>query len=72
MANILTAEEVAAKLKLNIVTVRLYLKKGLIPGKKLGKQWRINEDDFDAFLCGFSAKEEPNSGPSNKENKSNV
>ena len=50
MANILTVEEVAQKLKVKPFTVREYLKKGIIPGKKIGKQWRILDSELELFF----------------------
>ena len=49
----LTAEECAAKLKLDVRTVRRLIRNGVLPGKKLGLgQWRIPENVLDAFRTG--------------------
>ncbi len=39
---------------LNITTITLYklLKKGQVPAKKFGRQWRIKKDILDEFLGG--------------------
>ena len=52
MARILTVEQVAEKLQVKPLTVREYLRKGKIPGRKLGRSWRIVETDLEAFLSG--------------------
>src|SRR5262245_28402690 len=44
-----TVEEVAEKLKLNVRTVRLYLREGKRKGARIGKQYRITQGDLDAF-----------------------
>ena len=69
MANILTTEEAAAKLKVNVITIRRYLIKGMIPGRKIGKQWRINEEDFDNFIATGNVRVEPEPVPSKKKRK---
>ncbi len=45
-----TAEEVADILKLDIVTVRRYLAQGDMKGAKIGKSWRITEEDLKDFI----------------------
>lgn len=45
-----TAEEVADILKLDIVTVRRYLSLGDMKGAKIGKSWRITEEDLKEFI----------------------
>ena len=47
---ILTLEQAAELLQLNYSTVRRYVMKGIIPGAKLGKTWRIVESDLKAFI----------------------
>ena len=55
MSQIFTLDEVATKLKVHPMTIRRYIKKGILPAIKLGdgKVWRINEDDLNAFLERF-------------------
>jgi excisionase family DNA binding protein len=48
--NILTAEEVAAWLKVKPVTVRRLLVSGKLTGFKVGNEWRITEDDLQRFI----------------------
>jgi len=50
MARILNTEQAAEKLQVKPLTVRKYLRKGLIPGKRLGREWRIVETDLEWFL----------------------
>lgn len=50
MVRILTVEEVAEKLRVKPHTVREYLKRGMIPGRKLGRSWRIIETELEWFL----------------------
>lgn len=52
MARILTVEQVAEKLQIKPLTVREYLRKGRIPGRKLGRAWRVVETDLETFLSG--------------------
>lgn len=53
MARILTVDEAAKKLHLTPYTVREYLKSGKLPGRKLGKSWRILENELEWFLSGL-------------------
>lgn len=50
MARILTVKEVAEKLHVKPLTVREYLRKGKIPGRKLGKSWRVVESELEQSL----------------------
>ena len=44
--NILTVKEVAAYLKLSVITVYKLLKEGNLPGFKVGSSWRVNKEDL--------------------------
>lgn len=46
----LTAEEVAEKLKLHPNTVRKYARWGKLPAVKSGRVWRIEEKDLEDFI----------------------
>ena len=59
MARILTTEQAAEKLQVKPLTVRKYLRKGLIPGKRLGREWRIVETDLENFLSGIAQPRAP-------------
>ena len=50
--DILTAQELADYLKLNEVTVYKYAKEGILPGYKIGKQWRFNKDEISKLIKG--------------------
>mgnify|MGYP005856152247 CR=1 FL=1 len=52
MARILTVKQVAEKLHVKPLTVREYLRKGKIPGRKLGKSWLVVETDLEMFIRG--------------------
>lgn len=45
-----TPEEVSNILKINIQTVRKYLRTGKLKGAKFGKQWRISEKQLEEFF----------------------
>ena len=47
---IYTTEEVADILKLDTVTVRRYLSLGYMKGAKIGKSWRVTEEDLKKFI----------------------
>lgn len=44
------AEELAEKLKVNIMTIYRYIKAGKIKAHKIGKEFRIERSEFDRFL----------------------
>lgn len=48
----LSAEQAAEYLHLHLDTVRRLLRRGLLPGRKVGKEWRIRKPDLDAYLSG--------------------
>lgn len=58
MARILNAIQVAEKMGITAVTARKYLANGLIPGKKIGKNWFVVETDLEEFLSGVEHKNE--------------
>ena len=45
-----TAEELAKKLRVNIMTIYRYIKAGRIKAYKIGKEFRIDKNEFDRFL----------------------
>ncbi len=47
---LLTPDEVAAKLRLKRATVVLWLQRGKLPGIKIGGVWRIARKELDAYL----------------------
>ena len=48
----LTPDEVAEIIRVSGKTVREWLRKGTLKGVKIGKIWRIREDDLKALLSG--------------------
>lgn len=51
-----TAEELAAKLRVNIMTIYRYIKAKKLKAYKIGKEYRIDKDEFNAFLKRVSTK----------------
>ena len=47
---LLTAQEVADTLKVNIMTIYRYIKAGKIKAYKIGKEYRISTTEFNRFL----------------------
>lgn len=45
-----TLQEVADRLKVNYRTVYRWVHAGQLPAYKLGKEWRIEEEDLRSFL----------------------
>jgi excisionase family DNA binding protein len=52
MAEVLTIEEAAARLKLKPQTVRDWLNAGKLKGVKLGRVWRVDAAALDRLLAG--------------------
>jgi len=50
MGRILTIEQAAEMLQLNPQVVRQYLREGKLPGRKIGRHWRVVEEDVMAFI----------------------
>ena len=50
MAEIMTVEEVAKYLKLKPQTVYKWAQEGLLPGAKLGKEWRFQRRTLDEWI----------------------
>ena len=45
-----TARELADKLRVNIMTIYRYIKAGKIKAYKIGKEFRIDKEEFQGFL----------------------
>lgn len=54
--NFLTTEEIATHLKVNIITVRRYIKSGELPAMFFGKEYRVKNEDFEKFLLKRKVK----------------
>jgi excisionase family DNA binding protein len=50
MREVYTVRDVAQQLHLTTETVRDYLQEGKLKGFKAGKQWRVREQDLEAFI----------------------
>jgi len=51
-----TAEELADKLRVNIMTIYRYIKAGKIKAYKFGKEFRVEKNEFESFLKKSSTK----------------
>jgi excisionase family DNA binding protein len=50
MEELLTPEVVAERLHVQRSTIMKYLRAGVIKGRKIGRLWRITEEDLQAYL----------------------
>jgi excisionase family DNA binding protein len=55
---LLTPEQVAERLQISRVTVMDFLRKGRLKGHRVGRLWRIKEEDLEAFLEGEPTEED--------------
>jgi len=60
---LLTPTDVAQRLQVNERTVTQWLRKNHLRGFKIGKEWRVSENDFQAFLEAGANKPQPASDP---------
>lgn len=51
-----TAKELAEKLRVNIMTIYRYIKAGRLKAYKIGKDFRIDKDEFNKFLNKVKTK----------------
>lgn len=51
-----TAEELAVKLQVNIMTIYRYIKAKKLQAYKIGKEYRIDEQEFSKFLKSVKTK----------------
>lgn len=56
---ILTTEQVAELLQVHYETARRYIKRGLVPGRKIGRGWRVVESDLKRFIAEGHALQLP-------------
>jgi len=52
---ILTAEEVARYLRISETTVYRQAEKGILPGFKIGRQWRFRKEELEKFIENSSS-----------------
>lgn len=50
------AEELAAILRVNVMTIYRYIKAGKIEAHKFGKEYRISKNEFERFLNNAKTK----------------
>ena len=50
------AEDLAKMLQVNIMTIYRYIKAGRLKAYKLGREFRIEKDEFNTFLKKVSTK----------------
>lgn len=50
------AEELADKLRVNIMTIYRYIKAGKVKAYKIGKEFRIDKKEFNNFLNKIKTK----------------
>jgi excisionase family DNA binding protein len=51
-----TAQELADKLRVNVMTIYRYIKAGRLKAHKIGKEFRIDKSEFSSFLRKTSTK----------------
>jgi len=54
--DLLTIEETAAKLRVNLDTVRRLLRQKKLPGVKIGAQWRVSAAALRTYIEGDMAE----------------
>jgi excisionase family DNA binding protein len=45
-----TAKEISEKLKLNVMTIYRYINAGKLKAYKIGKEFRVEKEEFEEFL----------------------
>jgi excisionase family DNA binding protein len=64
MHDLFTAEQVAAILQLSPKTIKDWLRAGKLPGYKIGRVWRVRQEDLEAFIQGARAWRGSEAAPS--------
>ncbi|HEV8718012.1 MAG TPA: helix-turn-helix domain-containing protein [Candidatus Binatia bacterium] len=67
-AKILTVQQAAEQLQVSERTVYEWLRNGKIPGRKIGKVWRLSEDAIVDFLRGEAPENYGESSPASGRN----
>lgn len=60
LPKVYTAEEIAETLQVTLRTVYNYIKDGRLKAVKLGKYWRVTEQQLNDFLTKSTTEEERN------------
>jgi len=55
--SVFTAEEIAARLGVNVVTIYRHLRSGKLPASKPGKSYIVTRDDLATYLGSLSRVE---------------
>jgi excisionase family DNA binding protein len=58
VGKLLTLEEVAGHLQVSVLAVREYIKAGRLRAHKIGKAWRVAEQDLQDYLAATSSEKE--------------
>ena len=61
MARVMTISEVAEYLKVHNSTIYRLLKRGQLPGFKIGSDWRFDQREIDLWIENGGRKAAPNS-----------
>lgn len=48
----LTVDDVAAELQVNRQTIARWLRQGKLPGRKVGREWRVSRKALERYLEG--------------------
>ncbi|RDI36706.1 helix-turn-helix domain-containing protein [Aquicella lusitana] len=54
----MTVSEIAKHLGVAAITIYRWLEKGRIPAHRVGKQWRFNQNEVDAWVLSGNASED--------------
>jgi len=54
--NFYTAQDLADKLQVNVMTIYRYIRSGKLKAYKIGKEYRIDDAEFLAFLDAVKTK----------------
>ncbi len=55
----MTVAEVAKALRVDEKTVRNWIRRGLLVGVRVGRQYRIQRSDYEAFVAGKEKPSDP-------------
>jgi excisionase family DNA binding protein len=59
----MTAEEIAARLRVDISTVRRFLRSGDLPSIRVGRQYRVTSEAYAQFVKNREVPPQRESGP---------
>ena len=59
MATLLTPDQVAARCGITKDTVYDWLRSGYLPGRKMGRLWRVDSDQLEAWIRDRSTGDQP-------------